>query len=96
MKASNLTLFRTAQDTAKACRWKKTSDYINGELNPHFPVPATARTFRHSWGNNIAHVTIWPDVMQQRISDEPYTGFGQVITFRLNTGECETRYDDFD
>lgn len=70
--------------------------YALGHEPPNFPVPATARTFRHSWGNDTAHVTIWPGVMQQRISDEPYTGFGQVITFQLNTGECETRYDDFD
>jgi hypothetical protein len=74
----------------------KVRRYLCGLEPPNFPVPATTRTFRHSWGNDTAHVTIWPGVIQQRISDEPYTGFGQVITFDLVTGECETRYDDFD
>lgn len=72
--------------------------YLLGKQPPNSLVPAIRQC--SSWGNDVAYITIWPNVLQIRISDEylhgDYTGFGAVVTFETDTGECQCRYDDFD
>lgn len=66
-------------------------DYAQGLVRPNYKLPAIPY---HYFESDICTISIWPGVMQVRISDEPYTGFGMVITFEHGVS-CETRYDDF-
>lgn len=67
--------------------------YNTGSFDPpNYPMPAIPT---HHFISNVATIAIWPGVIQWRISDQPYTGFGKVITIEHGV-RCDTRYDDFD
>lgn len=69
------------------------NDYIRAKPHcpPNYPMPAIPT---HHFISDVATIAIWPGVIQYRISDVPYTGFGKVITIEHGI-RCEARYDDF-
>jgi hypothetical protein len=74
-----------------------TRRYMASLEPPNYPMPAIPH---HSFVSNVFTITIWPGVIQYRISDEwlhgEYTGFGAVITIEYcNAGCYGVRYDDF-